>query len=391
MTINISLQDVGDNLHPKITVLGVGGSGGNAVNNMINANLEGVDFLIANTDAQALQISGCPNKIQLGLNSTRGLGAGMRPDIGKQAAEEAIQEITEKLDGSHMLFVAAGMGGGTGTGAAPVIAKLARERGILTVGVVTKPFHFEGSQRMKLAEKGIEELQQYVDTLLTIPNQNLFRIANEKTTFSDAFKMADDVLYAGVRGVTDLMVQPGMINLDFSDVKTVMQPRIGFAFPVSDQTVFHLQYGKFAQMPELDLPYSSPRYMNLVWGGQNYTPDPMGFDLDPIETTQYEVGMSYQFLPSAAIDVTAFAKNTTGQVVIGKNDAVDINNQENTFTNNTLSTLLCNRLDLWDQQDIAQQNGDFHLALALEQSIRSLNAEIRSAMNLRRLHPEACR
>ena len=222
MTINISLQDVGDNLHPKITVLGVGGSGGNAVNNMINANLEGVDFLIANTDAQALQISECPNKIQLGLNSTRGLGAGMRPDIGKQAAEEAIQEIAEKLDGSHMLFVAAGMGGGTGTGAAPVIAKLARERGILTVGVVTKPFHFEGSQRMKLAEKGIEELQQYVDTLLTIPNQNLFRIANEKTTFSDAFKMADDVLYAGVRGVTDLMVQPGMINLDFSDIKTVM-------------------------------------------------------------------------------------------------------------------------------------------------------------------------
>ncbi len=222
MTINISLQDVGDNLHPKITVLGVGGSGGNAVNNMINSNLEGVDFLIANTDAQALQISQCPNKIQLGLKSTRGLGAGMRPDIGKQAADEAIQEITEKLDGCHMLFVAAGMGGGTGTGAAPVIAKLARERGILTVGVVTKPFHFEGSQRMKLAEKGIEELQQYVDTLLTIPNQNLFRIANEKTTFSDAFKMADDVLYAGVRGVTDLMVQPGMINLDFSDIKTVM-------------------------------------------------------------------------------------------------------------------------------------------------------------------------
>ena len=222
MTINISLQDVGDNLHPKITVLGVGGSGGNAVNNMMNSNLEGVDFLIANTDAQALQISSCPNKIQLGLNSTRGLGAGMRPDIGRQAAEEAIHEIAEKLDGSHMLFVAAGMGGGTGTGAAPVIAKLARERGILTVGVVTKPFHFEGSQRMKLAEKGIEELQQVVDTLLTIPNQNLFRIANEKTTFSDAFKMADDVLYAGVRGVTDLMVQPGMINLDFSDVKTVM-------------------------------------------------------------------------------------------------------------------------------------------------------------------------
>ncbi len=222
MTINISIQDVDQNLHPKITVLGVGGSGGNAVNNMISANLEGVDFLIANTDAQALQISKCPNKIQLGLNSTKGLGAGMRPDIGRQAAEEAIQDLSDKFDGSHMLFIAAGMGGGTGTGAAPVIAKLAREKGILTVGVVTKPFHFEGSQRMKLAEKGIEELQQYVDTLLTIPNQNLFRIANEKTTFSDAFKMADDVLYAGVRGVTDLMVQPGMINLDFSDIKTVM-------------------------------------------------------------------------------------------------------------------------------------------------------------------------
>ena len=222
MTINISIQDVEQILHPKITVLGVGGSGGNAVNNMINANLEGVDFLIANTDAQALQISSCPNKIQLGLNSTKGLGAGMRPDIGRQAAEEAIQDLSEKFEGSHMLFIAAGMGGGTGTGAAPVIAKLAREKGILTVGVVTKPFHFEGSQRMKLAEKGIEELQQYVDTLLTIPNQNLFRIANEKTTFSDAFKMADDVLYAGVRGVTDLMVQPGMINLDFSDIKTVM-------------------------------------------------------------------------------------------------------------------------------------------------------------------------
>ena len=222
MTINISIPDVGPNLHPQITVLGVGGSGGNAVNNMISSNLEGVDFIIANTDAQALQISNCKKKIQLGIKSTRGLGAGMRPDIGRIAAEETLNEISEMLEGSHMLFIAAGMGGGTGTGAAPVIAKLAREKGILTVGVVTKPFHFEGSQRMKLADKGLEELQQYVDTLLTIPNQNLFRIANEKTTFADAFKMADDVLYAGVRGVTDLMVQPGLINLDFSDVKTVM-------------------------------------------------------------------------------------------------------------------------------------------------------------------------
>ncbi len=222
MTINISIPDVGQNLHPQITVLGVGGSGGNAVNNMINSNLEGVDFVIANTDAQALQNSHCKKKIQLGVKSTRGLGAGMRPDIGRQAAEETLNEIGQMLEESHMLFIAAGMGGGTGTGAAPVIAQLAREKGILTVGVVTKPFHFEGSQRMKLANKGLEELQQYVDTLLTIPNQNLFRIANEKTTFADAFKMADDVLYAGVRGVTDLMVQPGLINLDFSDVKTVM-------------------------------------------------------------------------------------------------------------------------------------------------------------------------
>ncbi len=222
MTINISIPDVGQNLHPQITVLGVGGSGGNAVNNMINSNLEGVDFVIANTDAQALQNSHCKKKIQLGVQSTRGLGAGMRPDIGRQAAEETLNEIGQMLEGSHMLFIAAGMGGGTGTGAAPIIAQLAREKGILTVGVVTKPFHFEGSQRMKLADKGLEELQQYVDTLLTIPNQNLFRIANEKTTFADAFKMADDVLYAGVRGVTDLMVQPGLINLDFSDVKTVM-------------------------------------------------------------------------------------------------------------------------------------------------------------------------
>jgi cell division protein FtsZ len=222
MTINISLPEAGPNLSPTITVMGVGGAGGNAVNNMIRSNLEGVDFLIANTDAQALGNSSCERKIQLGLKSTKGLGAGMRPDIGRQAAEEVIDEIKTKLNGSHMVFIAAGMGGGTGTGAAPVIAQLARENGILTVGVVTKPFHFEGSQRMKLAEGGIEELQQQVDTLITIPNQNLFRIANEKTTFSDAFKMADDILYAGVRGVTDLMVQPGLINLDFSDIKTVM-------------------------------------------------------------------------------------------------------------------------------------------------------------------------
>ena len=222
MTINISLPEGQSNLRPKITVVGVGGAGGNAVNNMINSNLEGVDFLVANTDSQALENSLCERKIQLGLSSTKGLGAGMRPDVGKNAAEEAQKDIESKLIGSNMAFIAAGMGGGTGTGAAPVIAKLARENGVLTVGVATLPFHFEGMQRMRLADEGIEELKQYVDTLLIIPNQNLFKIANEKTTFSDAFKMADDVLYAGVRGVTDLMVMPGLINLDFSDVKTVM-------------------------------------------------------------------------------------------------------------------------------------------------------------------------
>ena len=220
--LNIAIPDNMQELTPKITVIGVGGAGGNAVNNMIESNLEGVEFVVANTDGQALANSTAKRKIQLGINITQGLGAGSVPEIGKSAAEESIQDILSELNDSNMVFITAGLGGGTGTGAAPVIAKLARERGILTVGVVTKPFHFEGTQRMKLAEKGIEEIQQHVDTLLTIPNQNLFRIANEKTTFSDAFKMADDVLYAGVRGVTDLMVQPGMINLDFSDVKTVM-------------------------------------------------------------------------------------------------------------------------------------------------------------------------
>ena len=222
MTINIALPNGQTNLRPRITVIGVGGAGGNAVNNMINSNLEGVDFLVTNTDAQALENSLSEKKVQLGLASTEGLGAGMRPDIGKIAAEEASKDIESQLSGSNMAFIAAGMGGGTGTGAAPIIAKIAREKGILTVGVVTKPFHFEGMQRMRLADSGIDELEQYVDTLIVIPNQNLFRIANEKTTFSDAFKMADDVLQNGVRGVTDLMVMPGLINLDFSDVKTVM-------------------------------------------------------------------------------------------------------------------------------------------------------------------------
>ena len=222
MTIKLSMPKPEAELKPRITVVGVGGAGGNAVNNMIQANLEGVDFVVANTDAQALGQSHADRAIQLGTSITQGLGAGSRPEIGRAAAEETLDEILDDLAGSHMVFVTAGMGGGTGTGAAPVIARAVREHGILTVGVVTKPFHFEGNHRMKTAEEGIEELQQFVDTLIIIPNQNLFRVANEKTTFAEAFKMADNVLYSGVRGVTDLMVMPGLINLDFADVRTVM-------------------------------------------------------------------------------------------------------------------------------------------------------------------------
>ncbi|MBK1666825.1 cell division protein FtsZ [Rhodovibrio sodomensis] len=222
MTLNLHAPTTEEQLQPRITVVGTGGAGGNAVNNMINSNLEGVEFLVCNTDAQALAGSQCPQRLQLGRNITQGLGAGSRPDVGRAAAEEAIDDLMAHLDGSNMVFITAGMGGGTGTGAAPVIARAAREKGILTVGVVTKPFHFEGVHRMRLAEQGIQELQEYVDTLIIIPNQNLFRVANEKTTFADAFKMADDVLYSGVRGVTDLMVMPGLINLDFADIRSVM-------------------------------------------------------------------------------------------------------------------------------------------------------------------------
>jgi cell division protein FtsZ len=209
-------------LKPRIVVFGVGGAGGNAVNNMIEAGLEGVEFVVANTDAQQLQFAKTERRIQLGVQVTQGLGAGAHPEVGISAAEESTPEIGEHLDGAHMVFITAGMGGGTGTGAAPIIAKCARERGILTVGVVTKPFHFEGRHRMRLADAGIAELQRYVDTLIVIPNQNLFRVANERTTFAEAFGMADQVLHSGVRSITDLMVLPGLINLDFADVRTVM-------------------------------------------------------------------------------------------------------------------------------------------------------------------------
>lgn len=224
MTLNISVPQTGAEplLRPKITVVGVGGGGGNAVNNMIESALDGVEFVVANTDAQSLSLSRADRRIQLGPDTTSGLGAGARPDIGRHAAEDCIEQIGQYLEGSNMAFVTAGMGGGTGTGAAPVVARVARELGILTVGVVTKPFQFEGVHRMRIAEAGIEELAQSVDTLIIIPNQNLFRVANEKTTFADAFKMADDVLYSGVRSVTDLMMMPGLINLDFADVQTVM-------------------------------------------------------------------------------------------------------------------------------------------------------------------------
>ncbi|MDG1436565.1 MAG: cell division protein FtsZ [Rickettsiaceae bacterium] len=212
-------------LKPQITVFGVGGAGGNAVNNMIKANLKGANFVVTNTDAQALNHSESQNKVQLGAVLTRGLGAGASPDIGKDSAIESEDEIRSYLEGSNMVFITAGMGGGTGTGASPIIAKLAKELGILTVGVVTKPFLFEGSRRMKAAEKGLAELQKYVDTLIVIPNQNLFRIANESTTFQEAFEMADEVLHAGVRGVTDLITSPGLVNLDFADIQTVMSEK----------------------------------------------------------------------------------------------------------------------------------------------------------------------
>ncbi|MDE2018312.1 MAG: cell division protein FtsZ, partial [Hyphomicrobiales bacterium] len=221
MSINLQAPELRE-LKPRIMVCGVGGGGGNAVNNMIASGLTGVDFIVANTDAQALTSSRAERIVQMGLQVTEGLGAGSKPEVGRAAAEEALDEIRDHLQGAHLCFVTAGMGGGTGTGAAPVVARAAREMGILTIGVVTKPFQFEGNKRMRIAEAGIADLQASVDTLIVIPNQNLFRVANERTTFAEAFAMADQVLHAGVRSITDLMVLPGLINLDFADVRTVM-------------------------------------------------------------------------------------------------------------------------------------------------------------------------
>jgi cell division protein FtsZ len=223
MTLNLTIpQTVHTDFSPRITVIGVGGGGTNAVDNMITLGLQGVEFVVANTDAQQLMHSRADRRIQLGPHITQGLGAGAKPEVGRAAAEEASDELYRHLDGAHMVFITAGMGGGTGTGAGPVIARMARERNILTVGVVTKPFGFEGIRRARCADQGIDELQQYVDTLIVIPNQNLFRMANERTTWKDAFKMADQVLYMGVRSVTDLMMTPGLVNLDFADIRTVM-------------------------------------------------------------------------------------------------------------------------------------------------------------------------
>src|SRR5213595_1414449 len=221
MSINLKIPDIRE-LKPRITVFGTGGAGGNAVNNMITSGLQGVDFVVANTDAQALTSSKAQHIIQMGVQVTEGLGAGSQPEVGRAAADEVLEEIRGHLQGSHMVFVTAGMGGGTGTGAAPVVARCAKELGILTVGVITKPFHFEGMRRMRVAEQGIVELQKVVDTLLIIPNQNLFRVANEKTTFADAFALADEVLRSGVSCITDLMVKEGLINLDFADVRSIM-------------------------------------------------------------------------------------------------------------------------------------------------------------------------
>src|SRR5674476_674599 len=250
MALNLTPPDISE-LKPRITVFGVGGAGGNAVNNMITAGLQGVDFVVANTDAQALTMSKSERIIQMGTQVTEGLGAGSQPEVGRAAAEEVIDEIRDHLSGANMVFVTAGMGGGTGTGAAPVIAKTAREMGILTVGVVTKPFHFEGQRRMRTAEAGIAELHKVVDTLLIIPNQNLFRVANEKTTFADAFAMADQVLYSGVACITDLMVKEGLINLDFADVRAVMR-EMGKAMMGARGLLISITGGKDLTLFEVD-------------------------------------------------------------------------------------------------------------------------------------------
>jgi len=275
MSINLKIPDIRE-LKPRITVFGVGGAGGNAVNNMIRAGLQGVDFVVANTDAQALTMSEAERIIQMGVQVTEGLGAGSQPDVGRLAAEEVIDEIRDHLSGAHMVFVTAGMGGGTGTGAAPVVARAAREVGILTVGVVTKPFHFEGQRRMRMAEHGISELQSVVDTLIIIPNQNLFRVANERTTFADAFAMADQVLYSGVGCITDLMVKEGLINLDFADVRAVMREMgkamMGTGEATGEKRALHAAEGAIANPLIDDVSMRGARGLLIsITGGKDLT------------------------------------------------------------------------------------------------------------------------
>jgi cell division protein FtsZ len=318
MTLNLMVPEEQD-LKPKITVFGVGGAGGNAVNNMIAKALDGVDFVVANTDAQALQQTSASHRVQMGVKVTEGLGAGARPAVGAAAAEESIEEIVDHLAGAHMCFITAGMGGGTGTGAAPIIAQAARELGVLTVGVVTKPFQFEGAKRMKQAEEGVEQLQKVVDTLIIIPNQNLFRLATEKTTFTEAFSMADDVLYQGVKGVTDLMVRPGLINLDFADVRAVMdemgKAMMGTGEAEGEQRAIHAAEQAIANplLDEISLRGARGVLINIT-GGEDLTL----FELDEAANRiREEVDPNANIIVGSTMDETMQGKMRVSVVATG--------------------------------------------------------------------------
>ncbi|WP_146587467.1 cell division protein FtsZ [Puniceibacterium confluentis] len=327
MTLNLSVPGH-DDLKPRITVFGVGGAGGNAVNNMIEKALDGVDFVVANTDAQALQQSKSESKVQLGVKVTEGLGAGARASVGAAAAEESIEQIVDHLAGAHMCFITAGMGGGTGTGAAPIIAQAARELGVLTVGVVTKPFQFEGNKRMKQAEDGVEALQKVVDTLIIIPNQNLFRLANEKTTFTEAFSMADDVLYQGVKGVTDLMVRPGLINLDFADVRAVMdemgKAMMGTGEAEGEDRAIQAAEKAIANplLDEISLRGAKGVLINIT-GGHDLTL----FELDEAANRiREEVDQDANIIVGSTLDSTMEGKMRVSVVATGI-DAMDVNTE----------------------------------------------------------------
>ncbi|PIL13739.1 hypothetical protein P775_27635 [Puniceibacterium antarcticum] len=317
-----------EDLKPRITVFGVGGAGGNAVNNMIEKELDGVDFVVANTDAQALQQSKSISKVQLGIKVTEGLGAGARASVGAAAAEESIEQIVDHLAGAHMCFITAGMGGGTGTGAAPIIAQAARELGVLTVGVVTKPFQFEGNKRMRQAEAGVEALQKVVDTLIIIPNQNLFRLANEKTTFTEAFSLADDVLYQGVKGVTDLMVRPGLINLDFADVRAVMdemgKAMMGTGEAEGEDRAIQAAEKAIANplLDEISLRGAKGVLINIT-GGHDLTL----FELDEAANRiREEVDQDANIIVGSTLDSTMEGKMRVSVVATGI-DAMDVNTE----------------------------------------------------------------